>query len=244
MAISRFYIESLRPGISRLSPSESVHAAKSKRLSVGDSVTVFDGMGQEGSGRIIELSKKGVEVKIDQVNLVSRPKPVLEIAVALPKGSRQDVLIEKCTELAVAAIHPIGSERSVSSATEHKLDKWRRKTIEAAKQSKQCWLPEIHEIRPLASLYSGFKDYDRVLLTTAAGDRLPDNDYVISIIDLLANLGNLDTILGLVGPEGGWASEEMQALIAAGVQPVTLGPCTLRIETAAITLAAMIHALH
>lgn len=229
MGHARFYVEHVVSGQIPLSADESRHAGGSRRLSAGDELTVFDGAGREAVGRILSSGRDGVRVEVRDVRYRSRPTPALTLAVALPKGPRQDTLIEKCTELGVACIRPLETERSVSSASEHRLSKWQRTSIEAAKQSGQCWVPDLHPAVSIGEVLEAASDYDLMLVADVAGGPLPD-------------LSGVRCVLALVGPEGGWTDAERAQLLAAGARGISLGPNILRIETAAIALAAIIHA--
>jgi len=236
MADPRFHVPVLSPGVLRLPGPEGSHAGRSRRLSVGDYVVLFDGRGHEAAGRIVSAARSGVEVEIGSAVFRARPTPALTLAAALPKGPRQDLLVEKCTELGVAAIWPLLTERTIARGSGHKRDKWRRTTTEAAKQSGQCWLPELAEPRRLSEVVGDLGHFECGLAASGAGVGR-------SITDLAAELSKARSILAFVGPEGGWTDSEMGSLLAAGAQPVSLGPNILRIETAAVALVAVIHAL-
>jgi 16S rRNA (uracil1498-N3)-methyltransferase len=229
MGHARFHVEHVAAGSVRLSEDEGRHAHGSRRLSAGDELTVFDGAGREAEARILSCGRDGVEVEVREVRYRERPTPALTIAVALPKGPRQDTLIEKCTELGVASVRPLETERSVSSASEHRLSKWQRTAIEAAKQSGQCWVPELHPLASIDEVVKAASDYDVMLVADVGGGPLPD-------------LRAARRVLALVGPEGGWTETERAKLLAAGASAISLGPNILRIETAAIALAAIVHA--
>src|SRR4029453_18279424 len=171
MGIARFYSQVLSSGTVLLSESEARHSNRARRLSVGDDVMLFDGNGREAAGKIATAGRQGVEVSVENVVSQPRPKPSLTLAVAIPKGPRLDVLIEKCTELGVIALQPIMTERSVAEATPNRLQKWQRTAIEAAKQSEQCWIPLFHEPKPLTALVADFKSFDCVWLATPDGER-------------------------------------------------------------------------
>ncbi len=222
-----------------LSEQESRHAVGARRLSVGDELTLYDGRGHQAQAAIAAVMRRSVQVRVGEVEFRPRPLPTLTLAVAMPKGPRQDVLIEKCTELGVAALQPLSSERSVAGATEHKLEKWRRATIEAAKQSGQCWLPEL---RPLKPLDKTLADRAEDSLTVAA--MLPRNGPAVTLPQVLAQIQAARSVTAFVGPEGGWSEAESDMLLTAGALALSLGPNVLRIETAAIALAAIVHATH
>lgn len=248
MSVPRFYIEPLTPGNVSLPSAEALHAMGSKRLSVGDSVMLFDGQGHEATGSIVACSRRSVDVSLGEITHSPRPIPELTLAVAPPKGPRQDMLIEKCTELGVAGISPLLCQRSVASVSQHRLDKWRRTAIEAAKQSGQCWLPVFQKPRSLEQILGDASGFDQILIATCPEPPLTSATHTqstapLQMTELFDAIRNVRTVLALVGPEGGWTEEEIERSLSAGARPVLLGPNILRIETAAIALAAATHAL-
>lgn len=220
-----------------LPEAEARHAIGSRRLSVGDDLVVFDGRGSEAKAHIVEVSRKTVRVRVADVTAHPRPVPALTLAVAMPKGPRQDEMIEKITELGTAVVQPILTERSVAQASEHKRDKWHRTAIEAAKQSGQCWVPEF---RPQASLEQVLEDIAGFDVRLAA--MLPEDGPAASVLACLDAIRAAGSVVAFIGPEGGWSPEETGRLRQAGTAPVSLGANVLRIETAAIAMAAVVHA--
>jgi len=221
----------------RLPEEEARHARMSRRLSVGDALELFDGLGHEANATISAVSRGAVEVSVGP--LISRPRsrPMLKLAVAMPKAPRQDALVEKCTELVGAAIPPLITERPVAVGADHKLARWRRTTIEAAKQSGQCWLPELRPPLILGECLRETADFDLILAALLGrGGTTP------SILDLAGQIHAARSVLAFIGPEGDFSPPEAQALLAAGARPVSLGPNVLRIETAALAVAAVVHA--
>ncbi len=256
MIAPRFHVEALSPGIVRLADPEARHARGPRRLSGGDMVVLFDGRGHEATGRILSAEPADVEVAIGELVFRARPVPRVTLAVALPKGPRQDMLIEKCTELGAASIQPLITERSIPSASIHRRRKWRRTTIEAAKQSGQCWLPALNEPRKLKEVVGDVPGFGGAIVAAPARpflacgtglaphpERPAEGRVVPLITSLLNELARAEEILAFVGPEGGWSDAELDMLIAAGALPVSIGPNVLRTETAAIALAAAVHGL-
>ncbi len=256
MSVPRFHVARIEPPIVELCETEARHARQSRRLSAGDAVAVFDGRGRQAFGRIHTAGGRTIRIAIDAITEVPPPRPALTLAFAPPKGPRQDAIVEKCTELGAAVLQPISTARSVAGTSGHRLDKWQRTAIEAAKQSGQAWLPEFRPIRSLQEVLADRAEYDlRVLLLSAgnlAAEAPRDNPAPACrrgfvqprpIADLLADVRAANRVLALIGPEGGWADDEIVEAIAAGVRPVSLGPNILRIETAAIALGAIVHSL-
>jgi 16S rRNA (uracil1498-N3)-methyltransferase len=254
MTVPRFHVDALSAGVVGLDEAEAHHARASRRLSVGATVALFDGCGNEAMGQVSAVSRTKVEVVAGEVTHRPRPTPSLALAVALPKGPRQDVLIEKCTELGTAEIQPLVTERSVAAPSAHRIEKWRRTAIEAAKQSGQAWLPVLHQPRTIREVLDDRERCDLVLAAMAprvarAGDRSaghaasPSLPGFLCVPDLPGALAGVERVLAFVGPEGGWTDAELEALMTAGARSISLGPNVLRIETAAIAISAIVHAL-
>ncbi len=230
MAVPRFYAgpEPLRTGLTKLSLAESRHARASRRLRPGDSVTLFDGLGCEAYGNILVVGDDGVSVQIDQLHHRSSDTALhLELAVAMPKGTRQDILVEKCTELGVAAIRPMKCARSIAEPSDHRLDKLRRTAIEACKQSQRAWLCQIHQPSSLEHVLQLRSEYGAACIADARGD---------PVGTVQPSPGQ--KVLMVIGPEGGFTDEELLAAQRADFKPIRLAQTILRTETAAITAAA------
>ena len=229
MADPRFYTgpQKLEPGLVALSETESRHAASSRRLAVGDEVVLFDGRGSEARGQIESIDRRAVRVEIAVVESRDADAPVeLTLAVSFPKGPRQDVLVEKCTELGVAAIWPMRCERSIAEPSAHRLGKLRRTVIEACKQSQRAWLCELSEPVPFAEVVGSIGRFEAAVIADGSADR--------------SNAGgptSHKSVLALVGPEGGFTTEELEAARDAGCGALVLGQTILRTETAAIAAA-------
>jgi 16S rRNA (uracil1498-N3)-methyltransferase len=145
----------------------------------------------------------------------------------MPKGPRQDTLVEKCTELGVAEVWPMLCDRSVVKPETGRLARWRRTAIEASKQSGRAWLPEIQPVQQFTDVLALFDRYEATLiahLNVSAGDAVSPPD--------------CSTVLVLVGPEGGFCAEEYADALAHGAAHLDLGGTILRTETAAIAAVA------
>jgi 16S rRNA (uracil1498-N3)-methyltransferase len=224
----RFYVES-PIGDSRtaqLVDAEAHHLVKVMRAAVGSDVTLFDGSGCEFLARVSGMGRTSVELEILQRRQVDRELPfALTLAVALPKGERQKVLVEKLVELGATSLIPLHTRRSVAEATPSALLRLRRQVIEASKQSGRNRLMQIAEPRDLQSL----------LREPPAGRRLlahPSGDPV-----QVGQSAGATTIY--IGPEGGFTEEEVTLARASGSEVASLGRRILRTETAAIALASL-----
>jgi 16S rRNA (uracil1498-N3)-methyltransferase len=232
MSPYRFHLDKLTRGSVTLPPNESAHAVRVLRLKPGDPVELFDGQGRFASGEIVTTARSGVTVAVKQIEEAPPPhRPALTLITAMPRPHRQQILFEKCTELGVARIVPARFERSTVKPKNDAVDKWRKITIEAAKQSGCAYLPAIDRPVDFKSTLT-MVSQNEVCLVAAIGKGAEP---------LGAQLGHWRDASNLrvwIGPEGGMTEGEITAVIAAGARPVSLGMNILRIETAAIAVAA------
>jgi 16S rRNA (uracil1498-N3)-methyltransferase len=219
-----------------LDESEAHHCVDVLRLGVGSRVVVFNGRGSEITAEILALEKGRVHLK----ELISaRAEPLrcaVTLAQAIPKGKSMDLIIQKATELGVAKIVPLLSDRTVVQLQEDELnkkrEKWKQVVIEAAKQSGQDWLPEIAGPITPKQFFAEFDRYELPLVASLQNDAR-------SFKKVLAHFREQHgrrprSALILVGPEGDFTPAETSWAKSAGSIPVSLGPIVLRTETAAI----------
>ena len=205
---------------------EARHLATVMRAQPGDEVVLFDGSGAEFLAEVAAVRKQAVELSVRQRREISREPPRdLTLVVALPKGERQKWLVEKATELGVARLVPLITQRGVAEPTSAALDRLRRTVIEA---SKQCGRNRLMEIAPPAAV--------REMFVVATGLRLIADPGGNPISAIPCEPGAV--IVAAVGPEGGFTADELGVADAAGWQRVWLGKAILRVETAAAAIAA------
>jgi 16S rRNA (uracil1498-N3)-methyltransferase len=231
-----FSSQAITSGRVTLDGAEAHHLLHVMRAAVGERVTLFDGSGAEFSAVVEALGRSDAALRIDERRAVDRELPFpLTVGVALPKGDRQKWLVEKLTELGVTTLVPLAAERGVAQPSESALKRLRRAGIEAAKQCGRNRLMQITEPQAwgecIGCLGSSVRELPgkRRLVTHPGGEPVVQ-------IDLAAMLPTYAAI----GPEGGLTDAELAAAIAAGWQPVDLGPRILRVETAAVALTAAI----
>ena len=198
---SRFYsANEITSAIATLSDQEAHHLLHVMRGKVGDEVTLFDGSGWEFAATISQLGRSEVTLDITAKTEVDRERAMpLTIAVALPKGDRQRVLIEKCVELGVTKVIPLESERSVAVPKDKSLEKLRRAVIESSKQCGRNRLMQISSGMPLETLLQqspGSEFQLRLLADPVGTESLHDFS--------AADDGKRDSILVAIGPEGGF----------------------------------------
>lgn len=226
--LPRFYADSLDPPTVRLDGDEARHAARVRRLQPGDEVQLFDGRGGEATGTLVSVSRESVEIRIERrTPLRDMTASRLTVASAIPKGSRAEWMVEKLSELGVAALWPLVATRSVVEPGAGKIEKWRRIAREA---SKQCGRNDVMQIVPPVQL-------DRLLPRLAGLDRI----WLAEPSGIPADpRGSPLSGLVLIGPEGGFDDAERAALIGNGAAPLRIARHILRVETAAVAAAAIL----
>jgi len=233
----RFFCPHLDLGLNQLPEEESHHAFTSLRLHRGDEVVLFDGVGREGFGVVERIARRSLHVRVPTIH--ERPFEAayrITLAVAMAKAHRQGYLIEKCTELGVAAIWPIVAERSVTRPGEAAVDKWSRRAIEAAKQAERAWMPVVARPMKFAEAVVRVGEF------TAAVIADPDES-AIAFQSLLIAQRPGSAVLVFVGPEGGWSEAERSISRANGIKTIRLAPTVLRAETAAVAVCAAVSLL-
>ncbi|MBT8494647.1 MAG: 16S rRNA (uracil(1498)-N(3))-methyltransferase [Deltaproteobacteria bacterium] len=225
---------SLRPGPLDLDREASHYLGRVLRSRPGDNVTLFDGQGRVGQAVVKSLTTAGATVEVDSIETHDRPRGRLIAEVAMIKGERMDLCVQKLTELGVDAIVPVLAARSVVKLDPARQDKRLRRYRDiiraAAAQAENPWPPTIEEPRAVADLPAA-QGPALVMVSRAEGQPLVGESF---------GTGELRFC---IGPEGGWDGDEKALLVAKGYRPTSLGPGVLRAETAAITAAAMLRPL-
>lgn len=229
----RILVPKAAPGRIEILGPQAHHLRDVLRLPAGEKVEIFDRAGTRGTGVIAAVSPAAVSLDIHQI--LPQPDRVLSltIAAAIPKGSRADWMIEKLSELGVDLFIPLSAARSVVLPRgESKSNRWQRLAAEAAEQSARPGVMQIEALIELPILL------ERTNTTGIPAWYLSPSDDSDSILRLIPHLP--PALMLLVGPEGGWSPDEISMLRDASVPPLRLTPTILRIETAAITAAAII----
>lgn len=224
MSAPWFHVDTLpAPGGAWMLPrDEARHATGAKRLGPGDEVLLFDGRGGVARGVLGSARTRdgGTPVDVLSSGTVERSGRRIHLACALPKGDRLSTLVDMTTQLGVASMTPLRCERSVVGETDARADRIRRIQIEACKQARCAWVPELRPEVDVASLASR----GGAMVVFHPGGATPR--------EVALSLGT-DVVL-CVGPEGGFTEGEVASLTRAGAHVVSLGETILRIETAAV----------
>jgi len=219
-----FLVDELPSGdVVGLDGAEGRHAARVKRIAVGETVLIGDGRGTVASCVVDNVGTDALTVRVIARRTVPEPDPRIVIVQALPKGERAELAVELLTEVGVDEIVPWAAARSIVQWTGERgakaRAKWHRAAAEATKQSRRAWMPRVAELVTTADV--GVRTGTVFVLHEAATEPLS-----------AVPLPSAGEIVLVVGPEGGVSEDELAALTAAGARPVRLGDPVLRTSTA------------
>lgn len=213
-----------------LEGDEARHAVVVRRIRVGESIVVADGQGTAATCAVEATSKSTLTATVTSVTHSPAPSPHVTVVQAIPKGDRAELAVEVLTEVGVDRIVPWAAARSVGvwrgERAEKSLAKWRSTARESGKQSRRAWLPEVVAMASTSEVAALVESADlAVVLHEAASAPLA-----------ALSLEGVESIVVVVGPEGGITDEELDALGAAHV--VRLGESVLRTSTAGLAAVA------
>jgi 16S rRNA (uracil1498-N3)-methyltransferase len=229
----RFYAPKENFGTDKitLSLEETRHLRDVLRLRGGEKIRVFDGAGREFSGLVEAISKKETIVEILEEVAPAAPESELELTlgVALLKGEKFDLVIQKAVELGVSELVPLNTKRADVrlKETDKKLERWQKIALEACKQSGRA------SLMPIAAPI----DFEKFVVKAAEGARIL---FAERSGRSLSAVEPDKKMTALVGSEGGWETSEIELAAGGGFQIVTLGGRILRAETAAIAVSAIL----
>lgn len=228
----------------RITGDELNHLARVLRLSVSDPVVIFDGQGREYAGTIEVMEKTAALVKLHPTAQSPdyRGESPLQIWLAqgLPKSDKMELIIQKATELGVRGIVPLETARAVVKLAGNKKTqrqiRWQKVALEAAKQCRRTVIPPVLEPQTVEEFLERIAPGALVLVPWEEGGRPLKK--VLCEYENHFSAGN--PVYIMIGPEGGWAAEEVSLAEAAGGIAVTMGPRILRTETAGLAMLAAI----
>jgi 16S rRNA (uracil1498-N3)-methyltransferase len=237
--MAHFYLNELvgtaEPG-SRVSIDgpEARHAVTVSRLAVGETVSIGNGRGLVVTGPVVTAEHTELAIEAETVSDVPRTEPAIFLAQALAKGDRDELAVQAATELGVDGVIPWTAARSISRWEGAKIakghDRWSAIVREATKQSIRAWLPDVLDLVSTNQLVRLAAEVRMLVLE-------PTAELALSALEP----GDEDIVL-VVGPEGGIAPHELEALTAAGATLVRLGDTVLRTSTAGPAAIAVLNA--
>ena len=223
-------------------PASAARHVQVLRLQPGDTITLFNGeTGGEFEATVARMGRSDVEVTVGLHNLVEREAAcAVHLAVGMPANERMDWLVEKATELGVASIQPLVTERTVlrlsAERAERKQAHWQSIAIAACEQCGRNRVPLVHAVKTFAQWAKSqplSQDVTRYLLSLRAGSQPLRQVAAVSS-------GANNPVTFLSGPEGGLTDSEELSAQAAGFVAVSLGERVLRAETAALAALTLL----
>jgi len=235
----RFYIypDSIIDNNITITKPEYHHIVDVLRYKTGQDIILFDGKGSEYQGRIktIDKNRNKVEVSIGNAYKETNGQPLI-LAAALLRAVNMDLLIKKATELGVTHIYPLITDNVIvkipANAQAAKINKWRRISTEAGKQSQRNWLPYIDKIWDFQEALCSLETVETKIICTGGERAKPLRDLPDT---------NARPVAVMIGPEGGFSPGELDLAGKNGFMPVRLGNAILRAETAAVTALSIVN---
>jgi 16S rRNA (uracil1498-N3)-methyltransferase len=216
------------------------YLARVHRLAAGDDLTLFDGAGRQATARVLSVDGRHDAITLRRGDIEASAlvrATAFTLIVALLKADKMDLVVQKATELGVAAIWPVACERSIVKLeprrAEERVERWKKIAVEAARQSGRASVPEVLTPRPLAQALAE---------ADARAPRLVFDERAESALAGALPAGGepLDALVLATGPEGGFTRAEIAEARERGFAVVGLGPRVLRAETAAIAALAVL----
>ncbi|AWV08158.1 16S rRNA (uracil(1498)-N(3))-methyltransferase [Marilutibacter maris] len=239
MRLTRVHVDAaLAPGQELALPEgAAAHLVRVLRLGVGDACVLFNGDGNDYDARIVAAGKRELRVAVGAATAVDRESPLsIVLLQGVARGEKMDLILQKATELGVAAVVPLWSQRSEvrldGARAEKRLAHWRSVVASACEQSGRTRVPPVAVAAPLDQALAALPDGGLRLTLDPEGD---------AALPRLAPPA-ASTVVLAVGPEGGWSPRDREQLQAAGFDGLRLGPRILRTETAGLAAIAALQA--
>jgi 16S rRNA (uracil1498-N3)-methyltransferase len=224
-------------------PPGAARHAQVLRMRPQQQVVLFDGRGGEWEAIVLHMGRSEVRVRVERHREVDRELPVrVTLAFGMPANERLDALVEKATELGVARLDPLVTQRSVlrveGERAQRKRDHLHAVAVAACEQCGRTRVPQVAAIAAFASAAPTWADDDAALFALSLAPEA--RPWMQAIAPALHARRALRFVSG---PEGGWSEAEERALREAGATPVSLGPRTLRADTAPLAALAAVAAM-
>ena len=237
MRLTRVFVDlPLAPGARVPLPEDAAaHLVRVLRLREGDACVLFNGDGFDHDATIASATKRGVDAHVGDARAVENESPLrLVLLQGIARGEKMDLILQKATELGVAAIAPVFADRTEVRLDGDRLDKrmahWRSVVISACEQSGRARIPELLPARNLAEAAAALPA-DALKLTLD-----PQGEHRSASLAVPAS----STIVIGIGPEGGWSEKDRAVLRERGFSGLRLGPRVLRTETAGLAAIAVL----
>ena len=237
----RFFVpsHSLSGNNSVITGDDANHIRNVLRLKPGDVIELIDGTGLECDARIVRMLSGKVEVSILQRRSSEpRPSPRLIIAQAILKDNKPDTIVRQITEMGIHEWVPFAAHRSVPVLNPERIrsrkDRWEKIAIEALKQCRRSTLLNISDLLTYDAMLAHGRHCDVKLIFWE--DESPSRPFDLPD----ANAGSVQSIMAVIGPEGGFTPEEIAAARACGYMTISLGPRILKADTATLAVSTLL----
>ncbi len=237
----RFFIQSHSLSIDSplITGDDAGHIRNVLRLKPGDEIELIDGTGLECNARIVGISPGKVAVSIIERRLSSPCSALrLIIAQAMLKDNKPDVIIRQITEMGIHEWLPFAAHRSVPVLNAQRIrsrkDRWEKIAIEALKQSQRSKLLQISDLMTYEAMLDYGRDCDAKLIFWE--DESPSKAFVLPDADA----ANVQSVIAVIGPEGGFTPDEIAFARNRGFETVSLGPRILKADTATLAVSTLL----
>jgi len=215
------------------------HVGRVLRMQAGDAITLFNGDGNHYAGRLLEAGKRELRVAVESTTPAGNESPMpLVLVQGVARGDKMDLIVQKATELGVAAIVPVTTERSEvkldAGRAEKRLAHWQAVVVGACEQSGRAVVPVVWPTVALPTWLASLGDDGRRRLALMPGEGRRVGELALDSAGAYL----------VVGPEGGLGQRDVEALASAGFTGLQLGPRILRTETAGLAALAALQSVY
>jgi 16S rRNA (uracil1498-N3)-methyltransferase len=239
--VNRFLFEKINPtdkDVILNDPGQLHHLKDVLRIKPGERIAIFDRLGDEYVAIVTEVGATRAKLEIKEKKMPNDLSVEITVACAIPKKVKMDDIIDKLTQLGVACIIPLQTERVIVKLDEQKkiqrFQRWEKISLSAVKQSQRSKFVVIKPVTDFKNLVSNVNDFDLKLIPTLA----VEGEALKNILNQKAK--KFKKIMVLIGPGGDFTSQEISLAKAAGFLPVSLGKQVLRVDTAALAVVSFI----
>ena len=243
--MNRFFVskDSIKGDMVRISGQDYNHISHSLRLQPGDKIIVCYGDGNDYLVKLTEFQNESEIVTgkiIEKKPNQNEPEVKITLAQAIPKNKNMELVAEKCTELGFQSLIPLTTKRTIVKLSgkkkQKRINRWQRIVNEAAKQSQRGIIPDVKDIHSIENISKMKQDYDLIIIFWTG----ENNNNLTDIFNNI-NKNDIENILIVIGPEGGFTKSEVNLIKnKADGYSTNLGPRILRTETAGLAALSII----
>ena len=235
----RFFVSPVTSDTLCIDGENGRHIARSLRMRPGETLTLSNGEGIDYLARILSIDGDAVETEIlERTPNQTEPRAKLTLFMAMPKGDKMELIVQKSVELGVYQVIPVATKRAVvkldAKKAARKVERWQQIAQSAAKQAGRGYIPEVADVMPYREALECASKLDVVLIPYELAEGMKETKSVIESIYPGQSIGIF------IGPEGGFEKEEVEQALEYGAHAITLGKRILRTETAGLTTLSVL----